>query len=514
MAPKAKAKGVAKAKAKGKAKARPGRRLRAPGGLRRPAHRGREVRNEDVGAAWTRGDEVVAGQVPLLELGRGVQVVFTSAMYYHQECKVAGAITGMDVVEGETTLRLQLRGTTHEGLLKLHSAGPLEEFRVHLCRQDCNKEEVADYLIHATTMRKMKEDAKEEGWVTNLLKVRPADDVDELGQLRQRQQQLDPERKEEERLKQKKKKEKDKKVKEKDRKEKKIRKEKEELKGGSSSSLKEAALDGTQARLAARKTLMAVFAGTGLDPREKVRRRVASRARTVVKKKRHKSRSSSSSGSSGSSRAHSPEAADEGVFHQESKVRLVAASQPGALACQALSHMRGLLLSEIGSADQPGVVKGCAVAYYRQCLQRKSSGPAQRELFTIAAAVDQAMSGNVAGCLDTLLQRLKSSESTLAGTHWTVSQRLEILPQDHVLLTPLPEMTTARKDVFEETKMKYLASMPEGRNASASGKGGGKGKAEGKDGSKGSGKDRRWGKGGPQKGDTSKKGKEESNPKV
>jgi hypothetical protein len=176
--------------------------------------------------------------------------------------------------------------------------------------------------------------------------------------------------------------------------------------------------------------------------------------------------------------------------------------------------MRGLLLSEIGSADQPGVVKGCAVAYYRQCLQRKSSGPAQRELFTIAAAVDQAMSGNVAGCLDTLLQRLKSSESTLAGTHWTVSQRLEILPQDHVLLTPLPEMTTARKDVFEETKMKYLASMPEGRNASASGKGGGKGKAEGKDGSKGSGKDRRWGKGGPQKGDTSKKGKEESNPKV
>ena len=91
------------------------------------------------------------------------------------------------------------------------------------------------------------------------------------------------------------------------------------------------------------------------------------------------------------------------------------------------------------------------VAYYRQCLQRRSTGPAQRELLTISAAVDLAMSGNVAGSLDILLQRLKSAESTLSGTHWTVSQRLEILPQDSLTLTPLQEMSRARNPIVPKT---------------------------------------------------------------
>ena len=81
-------------------------------------------------------------------------MVCTKALYYHQECKVAGAITGLEVQEGETVLLLQLRGTTHEGLLKLHSSGPLQEFRLHLCRPGCNQEEVSDFLIHALQSRR------------------------------------------------------------------------------------------------------------------------------------------------------------------------------------------------------------------------------------------------------------------------------------------------------------------------------------------------------------------------
>ena len=139
-----------------------------------------------------------------------------------------------------------------------------------------------------------------------------------------------------------------------DKKEKKEKKEKREKKERlglaveSSGSSEEVALDGSRARLAARKSLIALFAGTGLDPKEKIRRRVSQKARRAVKKRGKRSSDSSSGGSSGSTEDMGPEAGEEGVFQQESKVRLVAASQPGALAAQALTHMRGLLLSEIG----------------------------------------------------------------------------------------------------------------------------------------------------------------------
>ena len=357
------------------------------------------------------------------------------------------------------------------------------------------------------------EEAAEEGWATNLQKVQPAEGTDDLAGLRERQQKLgvEAERPAVE------KKEKSKKTKRKEKKEKKEKREKKERLGlavESSGSSEEVALDGSRARLAARKSLIALFAGTGLDPKEKIRRRVSQKARRAVKKRGKRSSDSSSGGSSGSTEDMGPEAGEEGVFQQESKVRLVAASQPGALAAQALTHMRGLLLSEIGHNDQPGLLKACAVAYYRQCLQRRSTGPAQRELLTICSAVDAAMSGNVAGCLDILLQRLKSAESTLSGTHWSVSQRLEILPQDQASLTPLQEMSSARKDVYEESRLKWLASQPDGRTGGGGSKGSGKTKSDSKDGAKGGDRGRRFGKGTPLKGEGNKKGKEDGAPKA
>ena len=70
---------------------------------------------------------------------------------------------------------------------------------------------------------------------------------------------------------------------------------------------------------------------------------------------------------------------------------------PGTLACQALSQMRSVLLSEIGNEDRPGMLKACALAYFRQQVARKATGPAQRELLSIATAVDLI--------LDVLIQR-------------------------------------------------------------------------------------------------------------
>ena len=181
------------------------------------------------------------------------------------------------------------------------------------------------------------------------------------------------------------------------------------------------------------------------------------------------------------------------MFQQSSKVRRVAVGYPGSLACQALAQMRSNLLAEIGSEDRPGSIRPVAVAYYRQQLARKATGPAQRECLTIAAAVDQLLGGNPAAAMDILLQRLKSCESSMMGTHWTVSQ-----------------MGVARKDVYEESRLRWLSSQPEGRAGQGGIKGGSKGKTESKDGNKG-GKDRRWGKGPQQKGDAAKKKDEGAN---
>jgi hypothetical protein len=85
---------------------------------------------------------------------------------------------------------------------------------------------------------------------------------------------------------------------------------------------------------------------------------------------------------------------------------------------------------------------------------------------------------------------------------------LEILPQENTTLTPLPEMGEARRDVYQESKMRWLSSQPEGRGMASGPKGTGKSKAEGKDNQKGGGKDRRWGKGPNPKGDAAKKKEE------
>ena len=515
MAPKAKAKGAPKAparpRAKGKAKARAKARVRGRGGaLRRPASRGDQGGEAAPAPAelWDRGQELDAGEVPLKKLGAGVKVVAPKASYYLQECQVAFVVRGIEVKDDEAYLQAQVLGTTHEGLLKHHSGAPTTAYRLHLCGKGCNREEVSDSLIHCSRVRRMATIEKEPGWVNNLEKVVPAEGEDDLSELRKREQMRAPgedipdlgggeKRKDKKKLKEKKKK--------KDRKEK---EKKAERIPSSSSSEVDVKMDGSRPMQAATKSLSALFKGTGLDPKERVRRRVSQKARKVVRKKGKTEDSSEGSGSSSSSEEPPPEMDQETVFQQASKVRLVAAGCPGALACQALSQMRALLLSEIGSADKPGTLRPCAVAYYRQQLAKRASGAAQRELLSIAATVDLMMGGNAAGAMDLLLQRLKSCESTLAGTHWSVSQKLEILPQENTTLTPLPEMGEARRDVYQESKMRWLSSQPEGRGMASGPKGTGKNKAEGKDNQKGGGKDRRWGKGPNPKGDAAKKKEE------
>lgn len=195
MAPKAKAKakGAAKAKAapKAMAKVRP-RAMRAlVGPLRRPAALARGAGEPTVEEKWRKGEAVESEKLHPAELGRGLLLAVDTASYYLNECKVSGRIHGIEVSEGEVYVGLQLLGTTNENLLKQHSGNPDLSFKLHLCKSGCNQQEVSDQLIHGKKVRQILEIDREEGWATNLQKVRPAAEGDELEALRARGQALE-----------------------------------------------------------------------------------------------------------------------------------------------------------------------------------------------------------------------------------------------------------------------------------------------------------------------------------
>ena len=490
---KAKPKGVGKAKARGVALVRGRRTLRRPAGVPPDVDRAQPQK-----VAWDAGHTVRGGDMSLDWLRGETGLVVEEARYFHRTCKVAGAVVGTLYSGNHVEVRLKPTGTTDEGILKLQSGQPRLELRVLLCNPACNHEETAEDLVHGLRIRKQRPADGEEPWVNNLEKVAGLEGPDELERLRtemeERRKAADAPRTGAEPKKEKGKKEK---------KEKKKKKEKERKKSSTSGDSVSgvAALDGTKARQASQKKPKALFAGTGLDPLDKVRSRALQLAKRYVKKKGKKA-SSDSDSTSGSSQGARLEEESETIFQQAARVRGIADAYPGVLANQALGQMRANLLQTLGEAEGVNTLPVVAVQYYRQVLQKKSSGPMSRELLTLCAASDLLARGKAAQCLDLLLQRVKSAESTLSGTHWSVAQKLELLPSEQSSLTDAAEMREAQRIAFEESKTRWMSSLPEGRPLGSQ-KGGGKkgsGKedyrrgADGKKGGKGQGKKRENGR--------------------
>eukprot|EP00438_Fugacium_kawagutii_P017193 Skav204496 [mRNA] locus=scaffold1457:91869:106236:- [translate_table: standard] len=452
-----------------------------------------------------------AEQLPVAS--SGVRVASEAASYYGAPCKVSGEVTHCEMTGADVKVHVKALGTTSDGLLTWASAQSSPKVRLHLCPNGCNQEEVADNLVHVNHLRLMGEVQAEDGWASNLLPVEVG--RDDLQALRQRGEALatpavkekakDKDKKEkadsegsrEKKKRKKKSKSKEKKKDDKAEKSKKSKKKKEDE--SSSSSSGEKRLDGRRCKAASKKEPRVLFEGTGLDSKERVRKVVARKARRYLRKKGRSS--SSKSGSSGS--ADDLEEMDfneDSIFAQSSKVRLVAEKFPGALASQTLGAMRTHLLSEVGTESSTGGLQGVVLPYYRQCLQKKGSGPQQREMLTLASGVEALLCGRVAQAADLMLQRLKSCEQTLAGTHWSVSQRLELLSPEGITVTPVQELQSAQKEAYTDNKTRLQSSYQDGRAPA----GKGKHKNDSKD--KGYGKGRKGsGKGPSGKNDGSKK---------
>lgn len=455
---------------------------------RRPAAVDKDA-EDDMEALWNAGNAIPVEKTMVGWLMRSPGVVFEEAKYFHKSIKLAGVVQGSMVKHGQLFITLKPTGTTEEAILKLVSARANWTMRVHLCEDGCNREETAEDLAHGVTVRSRRLTSPEEPWIDNLDKVVPLGEEDELDELRRNAGKA-LERKEEDPAKEKDKRKdkKEDKRKDKDKKKKKKRSQSEATSEEEESTGK-IALDGSRPKAASQKKGRHLFGGTALDPRPSVRSKIAKKARKFLAKKGRKEDESSGS-SSGSEESGNEEALEQSIFTQAGKVRTAAEQFPGSLSCQTLNQMRMNLLESIGIDDKKSAMPAVAVQYYRQVLQKKANGPAARELLTIAVAMDMLLKSRPSHAMDVLSQRFKAIESGMSGAHWTVTQRLELIPQDALTLTGVTEMKEARREQYDESKLRWQASLPDGRGMG--GQRGNKGKGGGKE-DTGKGKDSRKG---------------------
>ena len=468
--------GHPKAKAKGKAKARPKAAAKGgaipPGILRRPAARvGRRMRRPAAGAAgdpedqWLQGREMPLHEVKLEHLGGHQTLEITKGVYYGNEVAVVGGIQKIEMEGGEMHLQVKLTGTPSEAILRSHTADPTKVFKIHKCPKDCSFLETGDHYLHGVSGRLILQDSQLPVWGTNLKGVEgPAGPgPDELEGLRKRGENLpgperrpsrdreeeDPPAKKEKKEKKKKKKKKEEKDSEK-KKDKKQKSEEEE---------EETYTNGKNPLRAGVKSLSSLFAGTGMDPRERIRNRVLKAAKRYVEKKDKKKESEHNSGSSTSSTAsEDKEAPPSGLFADTSRARSVSERFPGTLCAEAMKAMQESLLLEQGEDNLSPQVRPVAMMYFKQHLSRKASGAAARELLNLSAALDCLAKGKVALAGDILSHSIKSCEASLAGTHFSVSQRMEVPLPDQMTLAQRQEIHNAQQETYKEQRTRYLAS--------------------------------------------------------
>ena len=466
MAPKAKPKAKAHARPAG-VRRRPAALAVAPpapgrrrGALRRPAAA------EEAEDPWSAGQEVDLHRIPLGQLRPGLSLVATQRDYFGAPTKVAGTIARVQVERDAVYVYLDLTGTDSENVLRAHTGDKTQQFKLHLCSPGCSQIESGDFLVHALRGRQTKAEG-EEGWVRALAPPREGGE-DDLAKLREREQELLRERRPREDVApggdlevRQQAEERDHKKSKKDKKKKKDKT--EEL------------VSGRKAGKAVQKDLSLLYAGTGLDPREKVRKRVLRRARKLASRKKRRSSSSSSPDSSEtSSSTGSAGAGQDGVFSEETKTKVIAERYPGALGLETLLSMRRSLLTTAGEESDQKDTSPIALLYFRNVLAKKASGPQARELLTLATTIDTLLRGKTALAVDILCQRLKAQEATLAGTHWAVAQKVELASGEATALLARGELQSAQKESYLDARAKW-------QSQSSGIKGAPKGKTKGKD---------------------------------
>ena len=431
--------------------------------LRRPAAVGGE-RERELDRKLISGGPIEAYKISLEEALK-CKRLRVKGTYWQEEVEFVGRVLSPAVDGRELFLQLHLEGSPAESVISWATGHPGVPCRLHLCREDCNRELSEDGLFHAVTL----EDLGIEGallppWENNLL------GEDENAKLRQRAEATkvkSPQREKDKKRRRtsssspssgRKKASKEKKKKKKE------RREKQKVQG--------------------QKELKEMYGKTGLDPDPEVRKELMKKAKKVIRRK--KNHSSSRGSSTSTSGGHS---SGEELFQEEMKVKTVSEKIPGVLAANAIREMQGKLLSHTGQIWERDVSRlpPLLTAHFRQHLQGKMTAAMAREVRTLCYACDLLLLGRPASAMDTLVQRVKALELQATGSHYSIAQRLELLPREEEVLAGRLEAKEAAREAREDYKARAATQRtpfdPKGKgDLNKGGKGkDSKGKGDGKD---------------------------------
>eukprot|EP00435_Cladocopium_sp_Y103_P031877 s1304_g8.t1 len=183
-------------------------------------------------------------------------------------------------------------------------------------------------------------------------------------------------------------------------------------------------------------------------------------------KKRKKSSSSSSEKSESSSFQVTPARGGE--------LWRTAQKKPGQLTKLALDEMSRYLADRSDEIDGDQRWRGQRIsAYLNQVLL--SAHPPQkiglrmlRELQTVSITLDHLLAGRLAEATDTLIQRLKACEMSLAEGSWSMARHLEIIPPAAASLVQAEERELASKQELRSMKLRDAAPKHPKREISLS----------------------------------------------
>ena len=453
------------------------RRPSAQGGiLRRPAARLRQLPlaaaegeaeeeeeasegfHEEAKKEYQAGKVVLGHHLQPGVLCRGDWIVADEAIYFQKKVALAGRVVKEEIEGGEREVTLELTGTQSEELLKFGTSAKPSYLRIHLCRAGCNQLRENPDLAH---VRKLKKISSEEGrtWEINLIENA------ETGLLQQ--EEAEWRRREEGKKEKAEKRSSSSSTSHKKKKRRKKKKEKKEKKKrGEEESPVRSRVGG---RTVAKKTLEALYKGTGLDPSVKRRRKLNRKVRKALKKCKE-SASSSSPSSSGTS----SEMEGDDLLEDRSKIHRISTLGPGLLAAQSINGMKQYLTQVTGTGweSESQSLPPLLCLYHRTYLASKLSGGVAREMATLAWVGDLLLQARPAEALDGVLQRMKSIEMTANGTAWSTSQKLELVPATEVAIGSRQEFQIAKREARLDMETK-------GGGGQSSDKGKTKGKEKG-----------------------------------
>ena len=241
-------------------------------------------------------------------------------------------------------------------------------------------------------------------------------------------------------------------------------------------------------KTSAKKTLEAVFQGTGLDPCAKNRKKLVRKVKKALRKNKESSTSTSSSSGTSSGEL------EEEILQDRSRVHRMASIAPGLLSAQGVQSMKQYLTQVTGSgweADSNQLPPLLGL-YNRTYMTARLAGGVGREFTTLCWVGDLLLQGRVAEAMVGLMQRLKSLEMTSTGTPWATSQKLELVPPANASIGSRQEMQIAKKEARLDSE--FQPSLQGGDKTK--GKGKEKGRDKGKEKGRGKGRESEGKKGG------------------